>query len=144
MNRNKWRFFFQTLSIQILFNSSFISNNLQFIQTKYLQLVKEIDQSAIKYEKVISFTITCQLQNNYIFRALRGLATNYIIIYVDLSDFVQGSVSKMSSSFYGPTFIIFLWQLFLFLFFAKISFYQSTYFHDFSLAFNKKSYTLNI
>ena len=119
MNRNKWRFFFQTLSIQILFNSSFISNNfLQFIQTKYLQPVKEIDQSAIRYEKVISFTTTCQLQNNYIFRALRGLATNYIIIYVDLSDFVQGSVSKMSSSFYGPTFIIFLSELINLFFFA--------------------------
>ena len=77
LKRNKRRLFFQTLSIQILFNSSFISNNfLQFIQIKYLQPVKEIDQSAIRYEKVISFTTTCQLQNNYIFRTAHRLATS--------------------------------------------------------------------
>ena len=38
--------------------------------------MKEIDQSAIGYEKVISFTTTCQLQNNYIFRISCGLMTS--------------------------------------------------------------------
>ena len=53
-----------------------ISYNL-FKQNIYKQ--REIDQSAIRYEKVASFTTTCQLQSNYIFRASRGLATSLII-----------------------------------------------------------------
>ena len=62
-NASLFQFFF---SLKVRGKLSDLHNKfLQFIQTKYLHPVKEIDQCTIRYEKVVSFTTTCQLQSKY-------------------------------------------------------------------------------